>query len=218
MNLELIIFDLDGVLVDSVEIYNRLLHEMLIENEIKMPYEDFVASINGLSLESCIASIEKQSGKILPVDFAREYETRAIDIFKEKLRPTQGALSALNKISQPVCVASGSSHRRIRLSLSPTGLLPKFADNIYSASDVVHGKPAPDLFLYAAKKMGHTPKHCAVVEDSIPGVRAGLAAGMTVFGYVKSESASKLVEAGAHFIFQDMHKLPDLLQTKLAVS
>jgi HAD superfamily hydrolase (TIGR01509 family) len=218
MDIQLIIFDLDGVLVDSTELYNRLLHEMVMENSIEMPYENFVASINGLSLESCLASIEKQSGKVLPDNFAAEYEERAIDIFREKLRPIPGVFTALNSIKQPICVASGSSHRRIKLSLSLTGLLPKFADNIYSASDVLRGKPAPDLFLYAAKQMGHAPKHCAVVEDSVPGVKAGVAAGMTVFAYVKPETETTLVEAGAHFVFQDMHKLPDLLQTKLSVS
>src|SRR5580700_2938661 len=154
MVFQLVIFDLDGVLVDSEPINNQIFFEMLVEAGLNISYEDVFAKFTGLSTQSCINLIEEQFGKTLPDNFKITYQTSTREALKVKLKPIAGAVSALENIKQPVCIASGSGHDRIKLSLQVTGLLPRFANNIFSASDVAHGKPAPDLFLYAAKTMG----------------------------------------------------------------
>src|SRR5580700_8073663 len=165
MVFQLVIFDLDGVLVDSEPINNQIFFEMLVEAGLSISYEDVFAKFTGLSTQNCINLIEEQFGKALPDNFKTTYQARTRKALKVKLKPITGAISALENITHPVCIASGSGHDRIKLSLQVTGLLSKFENNIFSASDVAHGKPAPDLFLYAAQQMGYSPECCAVIED-----------------------------------------------------
>ncbi len=213
MVFQLIIFDLDGVLVDSEPVVNAILHKMLVESGLEITPDETVNKFTGLAVPNCIKHIEIKFGKILPPDFVNQYDKRVIDALQIDLRPIDGILATLKNIRQPICVASGSSHPRIKLSLEITGLAPNFGNNIFSIDDVAQGKPAPDLFLYAAKQMGYLPNQCAVIEDSIPGVQAGIAAGMTVFGYTASQGADSLIQAGANFVFDDMRNLPDLLES-----
>jgi HAD superfamily hydrolase (TIGR01509 family) len=214
MNFELIIFDLDGVLVDSESVVNRILHDMLNELGINISPKETVDKFTGLALATCLTDIEKQFGK-LPADFAKQYDNKVIDTLRTDLRPIDGIFATLENITRPICVASGSSHPRIKLSLEITGLLSKFGNNIFSIDDVARGKPAPDLFLHAAKQMGHAPQHCAVIEDSVPGVQAGKAAGMAVFAYTGSQSSDTLAKAGADHVFNNMLHLSDLLNSQL---
>ena len=211
MALQLIIFDCDGVLVDSETIANPVFCDTLTAFGIDMSYEESFATFTGLSLLSCLNIVEATFGKVLPPEFIIQYKEKVSDVLRQKLQPIKDIGSVLDSVKLPICVASGSGHERIRLSLDTTGLLSKFANNIFSASDVAEGKPAPDLFLYAAKEMGYAPEHCAVIEDSIPGVIAGVAAGMTVFAYAGTQKPDTLSKAGAHFIFDDMLNLPKLL-------
>jgi HAD superfamily hydrolase (TIGR01509 family) len=125
-----------------------------------------------------------------------------LEAFERELQPVRGIHAALDAISVPSCVASSGTHDRIRTALRVTGLLPQFEGRIFSATDVEHGKPAPDLFLHAAARMGAAPERCVVVEDSPAGVQAGLAAGMTVQGYGVNGGATA---------FRSMDELPALV-------
>ena len=118
---------------------------------------------------------------------------------------------ALDQLRVPFCVASSGDHEKMNTTLGLTGLLPRFAGHIFSVTQVARGKPAPDVYLFAAKQMGVEPVACVVVEDTPPGVQAGVAAGMTVFGYCAHTPEHKLKAAGAHLTFDDLRRLPELL-------
>lgn len=211
MSFQLIIFDCDGVLVDSEPISNRLFYQQLVKAGWSMSPELTFATFAGRSLKSSLSLAEDLHGRSLPEEFAKQYEADVMEHLKTELKPIDGITKALTNITMPGCVASSSSHQRIRLSLNVTGLLKKFGNNIFSSEDVARGKPAPDLFLYAARQMGFAPSKAAVIEDSIPGVTAGVAAGMTVFAYTGSVAAGDLTAAGANLTFSDMSLLLDLL-------
>ena len=211
MAFELIIFDCDGVLVDSEPISNRTLIAVLDELGLTMSYEESVAAFVGRSISSNLRFIEDRLGRPLPLDFGLQLQLRAMEAFKTSLQPIEGIAEVLPEIQKPMCVASGSNHDWIRLALDLTGLLPYFENKIFSASEVKHGKPAPDVFLHAAERMGFLPSRCAVVEDSIAGVQSGVNAGMVVFAYKSAFDSDELTKAGAHYVFDDMRKLPKLL-------
>jgi HAD superfamily hydrolase (TIGR01509 family) len=203
-----VIFDCDGVLVDSEPISNRLLAEMLTEVGLPITRAEAVDAFMGRPWKMVPAWAEEQ-GAPLPEGFRRRYLDAMFAIFKEELQPVPGIVAALDAISLPNCVASSASIEKMRFTLGHTGMWDRFEGRIFSATEVAHGKPAPDLFLHAAASMGWEPAECAVVEDSPAGVEAGLSAGMTVFGYAGSTPASWL--DGAR-VFTDMAELPGLLQ------
>jgi HAD superfamily hydrolase (TIGR01509 family) len=208
--MDLIIFDCDGVLVDSEPIANRIFAAMLTEIGLPTSYEDSLRDYMGRSMLTCMEIVQQRLNKPAPADFLQNFHDRCTTAFHDDLRPVPGIIDALNQISRPFCVASSGDHIKIRTTLGITGLLPRFENQIFSAYDVERGKPFPDLFLYAAKTMGADPKSCVVVEDSIPGVQAGIAAGMIVFGYAGRSQAQGLAAAGAR-TFTDMRDLPELL-------
>jgi HAD superfamily hydrolase (TIGR01509 family) len=203
-----VIFDCDGVLVDSEPISNRLLAEMLSEIGLPMTPDEAVEAFMGRSWKAVPAWAEEQ-GSPLPEGFRRRYLDAMFAIFEAELQPVPGVVAALDAIFLPNCVASSASIEKMRFTLGHTGLWDRFEGRIFSATEVAHGKPAPDLFLHAAASMGWQPADCAVVEDSPAGVEAGLSAGMTVFGYAGATPASWL--DGAR-VFTDMAELPALLQ------
>jgi HAD superfamily hydrolase (TIGR01509 family) len=205
-----VIFDCDGVLVDSEPISNRVLAECLTAEGLPTTTEQSIERYMGRSWAACVALIEKALGRPLPGDFADTYHARLYAAFERELEPVPGIEDALDRIELPMCVASSGSHERIRTVLSLTGLLERFDDRIFSATDVPHGKPAPDLFLHAARASGFDVERCAVVEDSPAGVAAGRAAAMAVFGYADLTPPAVLRSAGAR-VFRDMGELPDLL-------
>ena len=158
------------------------------------------------------AQVEAATGCRLPPDFAGKIASMIIRRFRSELRATAHAGYALSWLRGPKCVASSSSHERIRVSLESTGLIQFFEPNLFSANDIRHGKPAPDLFLHAAGKLGVQPAECIVVEDSTVGVTAGVAAGMTVIGFVGasyagSQVSGQLRSAGAHAVISDLRAL-----------
>ena len=208
---ELIIFDCDGVLVDSEPIANRILTYMLNELGLPISYEETLRSFVGRSMSSCVQIIEERLGRSVPVDFVRSYNARSFAAFEEELQPIPGVVEALQRIRFPVCVASSASHEKMRATLGVTGLLQQFEGRMFSATEVGRGKPDPALFLHAARQMSAAPQACAVVEDTVVGVQAGLAAGMEVFGFARAEDPEALVEAGAR-VFSDMADLADLLE------
>jgi HAD superfamily hydrolase (TIGR01509 family) len=172
---------------------------------------DIVDRFVGRSAAHMQREIELHLGR--GIDWEGEFESRYREVFERELVPVPGVTDALDRITATTCVASSGSHQRLQFTLGITGLLARFQGHIFSADDVEHGKPAPDIFLHAASHMGVLPGRCAVVEDSISGVTAGLAAGMAVFAYAGGvTSASQLSLEGA-VVFDDMRDLPEVLST-----
>ncbi|MFJ9720373.1 HAD family hydrolase [Streptomyces sp. NPDC101213] len=214
MRYDLVVFDNDGVLVDSEPISNRLLAAYLTELGHPTSYEDSIRDYMGSAMHRIHDLVLERTGERLPADFDDVFHARVFDAFERELRPVGGVADVLEKLAAdgvPYCVASSGSHERIRVGHRTTGLDRWFEDaRIFSAQDVGRGKPAPDLFLYAAERMGVAPERCVVVEDSPLGVRAAVAAGMDVYGFTAMTPAAKL--AGATGLFADMGELADLLR------
>jgi HAD superfamily hydrolase (TIGR01509 family) len=211
----LVIFDCDGVLVDSEPIANRVLAEALNEAGYAISLDEAVARFVGRSMASVIAMVETDHGRSLPEGWLEDCQARTFEAFRRDLLAMPGMEEALKRISVPVCVASSGAPDKIAHSLSLTGLDRFFDGNLFSASMVARGKPAPDLFLYAARTMGVEPEQCLVIEDSVPGVEAAVAAGMRVLGFVGGGHAdaaleSRLESAGAR-VFSEMIELEALL-------
>ena len=210
----LVIFDCDGVLVDSEPVANRTLGNMLLELGLDLTQQQIFEHFVGYSLPHCLRVVEGMLGHAAPENFLRDLQARTFAAFKTELRATPGieqTLDALDAVGLPYCVASSGDHEKMNTTLGITGLLPRFAGRIFSVTQVAHGKPAPDIYLFAAAQMNAVPSSCAVVEDTPPGVRAGVAAGMTVFGFCAFTPAEKLRAAGAQQTFDDMQRLPQLL-------
>lgn len=215
MRYDLVIFDNDGVLVDSEPISNRVLAGYLTELGHPTTYEESLRDYMGGAVHRVHDLVRERSGQTLPEDFDDVFHTRVFDAFERELKPVPGVAEVLEKLTAsgvPYCVASSGSHRRIRVGHRRTGLDRWFDDSrIFSSQDVGRGKPAPDLFLHAARTMGVPVDRCAVVEDSPLGVQAGVAAGMDVYGFTAMTAADKLRAAGAGPLFDSMEHLPDLL-------
>jgi HAD superfamily hydrolase (TIGR01509 family) len=210
MAYELVIFDCDGVLVDSEPLSNRILAERLTAIGLPTTAEQSMADYMGRSWASCQALIEQRLGRALPEGFAGGYHDELYAALRTDVEPVAGVTEALDAIAAPTCVASSGSHEKIRASLGRTGLLARFEGRIYSATEVEHGKPAPDLFLHAARACGAAPERCAVVEDAVAGVIAARAAGMDVLGYSGLTAPELLAAEGAR-VFASMAELPALL-------
>ncbi|RZU16841.1 HAD family phosphatase [Streptomyces sp. BK239] len=213
MPYDLVIFDNDGVLVDSEPISNRLLAAYLTELGHPTSYEDSVRDYMGSAMHRIHDLVLERTGKRLPAEFDDEFHRRVFEAFARELRPVDGVVGVLEKLTAgevPYCVASSGSHERIRVGHRTTGLDRWFGESrIFSAQDVGKGKPAPDLFLHAAERMGVAPARCVVVEDSPLGVRAAVAAGMDVYGFTRMTPAADLAEATR--LFSDMSELTALL-------
>ncbi|CAM5743460.1 HAD family hydrolase [Streptomyces hirsutus] len=212
MRYDLVIFDNDGVLVDSEPISNRLLAGYLTELGHPTSYEDSIRDYMGSAMHRVHDLVEERTGQRLPDDFDAVFHARVFAAFERELKPVAGAADVLEALAAegvPYCVASSGSHERIRVGHRATGLDRWFDDErIFSSQDVGRGKPAPDLFLYAAERMGVAPARCVVVEDSPLGVQAAVAAGMDVYGFASMTPAEKL--AGVTRLFADLRELPDL--------
>ncbi|WP_030840397.1 HAD family hydrolase [Streptomyces sp. NRRL S-475] len=213
MRYDLVIFDNDGVLVDSEPISNRLLAAYLTELGHPTSYEESIRDYMGSAMHRIHELVLERTGQRLPEDFDDVFHARVFTAFEQELVAVAGAADVLEKLAAdgvPYCVASSGSHERIRVGHRTTGLDRWFDEKrIFSSQDVGRGKPAPDLFLYAAERMGVPPERCVVVEDSPLGVRAAVAAGMDVYGFTAMTPAVKL--AGATRLFPDMRELLDLL-------
>lgn len=208
---ELVIFDCDGVLVDSEPITTGVMAVMLQEMGVPITTAELYDRVHGRSLAQCLAVMTQLLGKSLLEDFVPALRQRAAAALWAEVTPIPGVAEALAHIETAVTVASSGEREKMLLTLGRTGLLARFGNNIYSAADVSHPKPAPDIYLHAARQNGVAPHACVVVEDSPAGVQAGVAAGMTVFGYAAATPAQQLKEAGAHIVFADMAELPALL-------
>ena len=205
------IFDCDGVLVDSEPIANRVLAESLSELGRPTSAEQAWREYGGQTWDACFAQMERSLGRALPSGFPDAFAARLEQALERELEPIAGIHEALAAISTPSCVASNGRHETMRLTLAKTGLLARFDGRIFSAADVPRPKPFPDLYLHAAARMGVAPARCAVVEDSPRGAAAGAAAGMTVFGFAP-HGGSERIAASCAQVFADMRALPRLLE------
>ncbi len=203
---DLIIFDCDGVLVDSERIANEVFAKILNEEcGFSLSLDDMFEQFVGRSSLQCMELIERLMGKKPPVDLEQRYKSEIDLALKSSVISVKGIEKALAEITIPYCVASSGSHEKMQTTLGKTNLLPLFEDKLHSTSDVSRGKPFPDIYHYAAEQMGVSdPRKCLVIEDSPLGVKGGVAAGMTVFGYSELMSEKRLLKAGAHHIFDNM--------------
>jgi HAD superfamily hydrolase (TIGR01509 family) len=206
---DLIIFDCDGVLVDSEVLSCRCLSEVLARNGINVGVDQALELFLGRSTAAVLEHY-KGSGQLIPKSFSMELTASVREAFLSALCPIEGVGSVLEGLQVPYCVASSSDFDRVSFSLSLTGLAPHFDRRLYTSQMVKRGKPAPDLFLYAAEKMQADPRRTLVIEDSVSGVRAGKAAGMTVWGFVggshyqSRDGKAILYDAGADRVFGRM--------------
>jgi HAD superfamily hydrolase (TIGR01509 family) len=208
---DLIIFDSDGVLVDSEPIINRVFVQMLAECGHSMDYDRTLREFSGATMADRLAATRQRLGWTPPQDFTASFDRRLAEVLRRELRPVPGIRRVLDRLEGPWCVASNGSQEDITLRLRLAGLLEHFTPRLFSATEVAHGKPAPDLFLHAAAAMGMAPDRCVVVEDSLRGVQAGVRAGMTVFGFARLTDPDILREGGA-IVFDDVFSLPGLLE------
>jgi HAD superfamily hydrolase (TIGR01509 family) len=209
----LVIFDCDGVLVDSDRISLRIQAERISALGLPVTYEDCVAEFLGIGMPATLRRIEEWLGGPLPEGWEAGLEAEVTEAFRRELRPVPGIVEALDRVTLPTCIASSGSHEKLTLTLGLAGLYERFAGRIFSADEVERAKPDPDLFFYAAERMGVVPERCVVVEDSPWGVAAARAAGMSALGYAadaEPRAAAALAEAGA-IVFTAMAELPRLL-------
>lgn len=213
---ELVIFDCDGVLIDSEIIACRVDAEELTALGIPMTAEEAIRRFIGVSEKDLRATIERDTGRSLPGDYEKRIAMLVEAAMEKELRAIPGVREIVTRLSIPFCVASSSNPRKLRHTLTLTDLYDLFAPNIFSTIEVANGKPAPDLFLLAAARMGADPACCLVVEDSTAGVQAARAAGMYPVGFVggshcDSGHSGRLREAGADIVIDRFEDLSPLL-------
>jgi HAD superfamily hydrolase (TIGR01509 family) len=219
MQFEAILFDCDGVLVDSELITNRVLHAMLNESGWALSEEDCMRIFIGKTVRSETARIEAKTGKPLTDAWMAEFYERRNVRLRAELVAIEGAVDAVRAVHQQlggqIAVASGADKPKVIMQLEKVGMLQYFGEHVFSGHDLPRTKPWPDVYLAAAASLGAAPERCLVIEDSVPGLTAGVRAGSTVWGYCPKVNAhstpAQLREAGAAFVFDDMADLPRLL-------
>jgi HAD superfamily hydrolase (TIGR01509 family) len=208
---DLVIFDCDGVLVDSERIAIKVDVEVFGRLGWRLTEDEVIERFVGSSWASIREQVEAHLERRLPDDWEDEVEPLYRQALAERLTPVDGIVEALDRIPLPNCVASSGSHDKMRFTLGLTGLYERFRGRIFSATEVARGKPAPDIFLYAAERMGARPETCVVVEDSAKGVAAACAAGMRVLAYAGGVTPARKLSAPGAVVFNDMRDLPNLL-------
>jgi HAD superfamily hydrolase (TIGR01509 family) len=216
----LLIFDCDGVLVDSEVLALETLREMMASLGRPMTMAEADRAFTGGSLADTIATAERLLGRPIPADIGEQFGRLLFDRFRRELQPVPGVRDAILALPYRRCVASSSSPDRLKLSLEVTGLAPLF-EHVFSAVQVARGKPAPDLYLLAAKTLGELPERCIVIEDSTRGVMAGRAAGARVVGFAGATHAAPtlpedLRRAGAEVVIRAMNELPAVVRSLVA--
>jgi HAD superfamily hydrolase (TIGR01509 family) len=215
-NFDLVIFDCDGVLVDSEVISCRAHAEALTRHGYPITSDQVLARFLGVSDREARLIIEAELGRNLPEDFEAQVKQATLKFYDGDLQAISYVAEAIAAIALSKCVASSGTPEKIHHGLVCAGLYDLLAPNIFSASQVKRGKPAPDLFLFAAEQMQVAPERCLVIEDSLPGVSAARAAGMTVLGFhggshCRLGHGDTLRAAGAAMTFDDMRQLPGLI-------
>ena len=210
---DLVIFDCDGVLVDSERVANEVFARVLDEVcGLQFTLDDMFDTFVGHSRAQCLQKIEAMTGYPPPAELDQRYQRDINAALEKTVQAIDGIEDVLRQLQVPCCVASSGSHEKMRMTLGKTGLMRFVEGKVFSTSDVERGKPHPDIYLHAARSMGVTdPARCVVVEDSPIGVTGAVAAGMRVFGFAELMPAERLHAAGAHHVFHRMHDLPALL-------
>jgi HAD superfamily hydrolase (TIGR01509 family) len=214
---DLIIFDCDGVLVDSEVISCRAHASVLTRHGYPITPEQVLTRFLGVSDREARQMVEDEIGRKLPNDLEAQIKSATLQFYAGELQPIKHVAATIAAIDLPKCVASSGTPEKIRHGLDCAGLYDQLAPHIFSATQVARGKPAPDLFLFAAEQMNTAPENCLVIEDSVPGVTGARAAGMAVLGFHGGSHCppghgEKLRQAGAGLIFDDMRQLPDLVR------
>ncbi|MGC0418939.1 HAD family hydrolase [Embleya sp. AB8] len=213
-SVELVLFDCDGVLVDSEPIAIRVHVALGAEHGWPLTPADVIEHFVGRSSTAIAEQIAERVGAETAAEWTRGFERRHRDEVDAGLSPVEGIEYAVDRLAElglATCVASSGSHDKMAHTLGRTGLYDRFAGRIFSATEVAHGKPAPDVFLHAAARMGVAPERCVVVEDSLNGLRAARAAGMRSFAYTTDLIAPHLLAGPGTTVFKSMHDLPSLL-------
>ncbi|MEC9347069.1 MAG: HAD family hydrolase [Pseudomonadota bacterium] len=217
MTPDLVIFDCDGVLVDSEPPANRLLARSLAAHGLEMTVEEVMRTFVGLSLPSCVTLARDRFGVTLPDSFIPDLKRDSLDILAREVTAIPGIADVIDALPCRTCVASSGEIEKMHLTLGATGLLARFDGRLFSSTMVSRGKPAPDLFLHAASVMGVSPDRCVVIEDSPFGLQAAVAAGMRPLGFAGgghrdlARDRQMLLDAGAEIVFERMADLPLLL-------
>ncbi len=219
----LLIFDCDGVLVDSEIIALDVLAKMLSELGVPIAVAACRARFMGKSTRDVLAEVEDMLGRPVPPELGQHMKALLFERLRRELRPVRDVREVISALPYPTCVASSSQPERLALSLEVTGLAPLFQGRVFSAAEVRHGKPAPDLFLHVAARLGVAPRQAIVIEDSAAGVIAAQRAGMGVIGFAgashaDADLASMLREAGAQEILGRMKQLPAAIERLRAIS
>lgn len=211
---DLVIFDCDGVLVDSEKTANEVFAKILNEEcGFSLSLEDMFQTFVGHSSGQCMAIIERMLGAKPPPNLEQRYKDEINYALSTSVTAVTGIEKAIAEISIPFCVASSGSYEKMQTTLGTTKLIQHFEDKLYSTSDVERGKPFPDIYLHAAREMGIlNPSRCLVIEDSPLGVEGGVSAGMVVFGYTELMDENTLLEAGAHYTFSNMANLANEIE------
>lgn len=207
----MVIFDCDGVLVDSERLTHQVVVDMLAEHGVALPFDEAVDRFIGMSMANGLVQLKALLGGELPADFLPEMGRRTRAAFRAGLTAVPGVEAVLDGLQRPYCVASNGNHAKVNFTLGHTGLLPRFHGRIFTADDVQHPKPAPDLFLLAARSLGAAPAQTTVVEDTPTGVTAAKAAGMRAIGFAAMTPAGRLQAAGADAIAHSMAEVAALL-------
>ena len=216
MTIRHIIFDCDGVLIDSEEISMAVDRALLAENGVHLSEGDMHRRFVGKTFTAMISEIETQYGRVMPADLEARKDVIMLEAYARDLKPVAGVPAMLEAVTLPKSIGTNGPRARAMQALRLLKIGHHFDERMTTFEDVKNGKPAPDIYLLAAKRAGFAPSDCAVVEDSVTGVAAAVAAGCVTFGFTgsqvhRSEHALKLVELGAHVVFDDMAKLPGLL-------
>lgn len=218
--IDAIIFDCDGVLVDSEVIFLNDEIKFLHEIGLSYSFDEYVERYMGLNTRDWLVELEGDYADAglgeFPHGLHKEKRKRKWARILDELQPIPGARELAESFDGPICTASSSQSDRLKIKLDLTGMMKTFAPHIYSADLVKRGKPAPDLFLLAAEKLGVSPEQCLVIEDSEHGIKAGLAAGMHVVGFTGGSHATealsqRLKDAGAHYLFESHAKISSWL-------
>ena len=215
----LVIFDCDGVLIDSEIIAARAQSRALAEHGIAITPQEAARRFAGIPDADMWQILQDENARALPADFPRQYADRLQDTFRQELRALPGVretLAALRQRGMAYCVASSSTPPKLEAALKLVGLWDAFAPHVFSTAQVAHGKPAPDVFLFAARQMRTAILECVVVEDSVPGVRAARAARMRAVGYIGAshngpDQRKRLLDEGAFEVIDDLRRLSEII-------
>ena len=218
----LLILDFDGVIADSETLANAVLAEMVTELGVPTTLEDSYRHYMGKRFDDVMAAVEKTIGRKLPAGFPGDFQSRTLARFRRELTFVDGARDYIEAFAHvPKCIASSSSPDRLSVCLDVLDLRSVFQSRVFSASQVARGKPHPDIFLRAADQMGVEPRRAIVIEDSVSGVAAAVAAGMTVVGltaasHIRDGHGARLADAGAHHVAATFREAEEMTRGILA--